>query len=1015
MWYRWRKAISVCTRGVAGRAGPCPRRLLLAILLAILLASGPTAAAWAQSLWSAKELMLTKWPPLILLGALGCFVVASWLHRCLLLPSPSSRSRPVARNRAPGDPPRAPPAISTGLGDLVLVLDQERTVRLHSQTASFPSPASSTEPVSRGLDELGLPETTVAELERAVSSILEDGTHGWRDGCADLTSNGRLLRAQLTPMRGLPGQTEAVAVVVRDVTQEMDAQEAQQGRSAFDRALTATAIAIHNLAATEQDAEMLRLLGRTGVFLGASRGYVTLIDGDNGRLARTLDWTAPGVAPLGSESRSMPQALFPGWMQTLREGRGICVRRVGDLPPSWALEWAILEARNVRSLIAAPLWDANRLLGFVGFEALGVERAWSEDDLRDVQTLADLWAAVHIRRARDAERALRDADYREAIDDIQEIVFRTDAAGRWIFLNAAWERVTGYTMRRSIGRRCLDFVHPADRALGLLPFRGLIRGDNGACRRQLRCVTQDGAVRWLEVYVRLRRDAHGEISGSVGTLTDITERRTAEEEIRQLAFFDALTGLPNRRLLVDRLRQALASSDRHRKHGALLFIDLDNFKGLNDTRGHETGDRLLEEAARRLRGAVRQSDTVARFGGDEFVVMLTDLSTSPRQAATEVAIAGEKIRDALAAPYNLAGGAFQCTSSIGATLFFDHQRPVDALLRQADTAMYKAKAAGRNTLRFHDPAAQVRHSAHAQQALDLPEALRRGELHLVYQPQLDDRGRILGAEALLRWRHPRRGTITAAELIPRAVGSGMILTLSRWALEHACVRLASWAADPDLAHLTLAVNVSQQQLKEPHFLTELVTILETTGADPRSLRLELPGQLYSDDLDLLAAKLHAIKAHGVGLALDDFGRSPGSLLELARLPLDQLKIDPSFTHGMLRDPKIAAVTRTILAIGQTLGLAVVAEGVERAEQRGRLLEVGCRGFQGYLFSRPVPRRILKAKVRDGCVIAGPGIAGNGDHQTIARRLPPGTGRPTVGSGAAGHGNDSPTDERSSND
>ena len=706
-------------------------------------------------------------------------------------------------------------------------------------------------------------------------------------------------------------------------------------------------------------------VGETLQWLGnrwrVQRAYQMLLDEEAGQLRRTREWTAAGVPPVSAGLRSMPAALLPAWLQWLRAGQTLRLNALDDLPENWTLERSVLQAQGVRAVMAVPLIDNGRLRGFIGLEMLDAARDWSDDDARRLRLVADVLAAADGRRRLDAARVASETRYREAIDDIQEVVFQADAQGRWTFLNPAWERITGCPAAKAIGRRALDFAHPEERHSALLQFKDLIRGQVGHCRHQLRCVTRDGDVRWLEAYVRLRRGPEGEVVGAFGTLMDITERKAAEEEIRQLAFFDPLTGLPNRRLLMDRLHQALSGSTRSRQHGAVLFIDLDNFKALNDTRGHHVGDLLLQQVAARLRGCVRQSDTVARLGGDEFVVMLTDLSAGAKQAAAQVATVGEKIRNALGMPYDLGGGLHHSTPSIGATVFFDHELSIEELLKRADVAMYQAKAAGRNALCFFEPPLQALHASRMRQARDLHSAFGLGQLNLLYQPQLDEHGRVTAAEALVRWRHPGRGTITAAELVPRAIEDGLILQLGQWVMEQACARLAAWAADPELAALSLAVNVSVQQLQAPRFVPDLLAILQATGADPRRLRLEMTERLFVEDLDALVTKLYALKGHGIGLALDDFGIGHGTLLGLRRLPVDQLKIDQSFVQGITGDPSNAAVARTIIAIGQTLGLAVVAEGVERHGQRRRLLDAGCRGFQGYLFSRPVPWQAFKAR------------------------------------------------------
>ena len=471
---------------------------------------------------------------------------------------------------------------------------------------------------------------------------------------------------------------------------------------------------------------------------------------------------------------------------------------------------------------------------------------------------------------------------------------------------------------------------------------------------------RQGSIFNLLVSVGPLVDLQGESLGCVVTLTDITQRKANEQQIEQLAFYDPLTRLPNRRLLLDRLHQVLVSSARSGRLGALLFIDLDNFKVLNDTLGHDIGDLLLEQVAQRLIGCVRAVDTVARLGGDEFVVMLEDLSDQAEDAAAQAQIVGAKILAALGQPYHLAGHHYhRSTPSLGATLISDHETTVDDLLKRADLAMYQAKAAGRNTLRFFDPAMQAMLETRTALETDLREGLQEGQFLLYYQPQVNGDTGLIGAEALVRWRHPRRGMVSPAEFIPLAEETGLILPLGQWVLETACAQLAAWAAQPQTAHLALAVNVSARQFHHPDFVRQVQEALNQHGADPHRLKLELTESLLLDNVEDTIAKMTMLKAQGVGFSLDDFGTGYSSLSYLKRLPLDQLKIDQSFIRDILIDPNDAVIARTIVALAQSLGLAVIAEGVETAAQRDFLIAHGCRAFQGYFYGRPGPVEALR--------------------------------------------------------
>jgi diguanylate cyclase (GGDEF)-like protein/PAS domain S-box-containing protein len=460
---------------------------------------------------------------------------------------------------------------------------------------------------------------------------------------------------------------------------------------------------------------------------------------------------------------------------------------------------------------------------------------------------------------------------------------------------------------------------------------------------------------WLQSRGRVvERDADGTPLRMLGTRMDISARKLAEAEIAHLAFYDGLTNLPNRRLLLDRLHHAIAKATRGLSYGAVLFVDLDNFKSLNDTMGHDMGDRLLEMVAFRLQEVTRETDTVARLGGDEFVILLEDLGGDQQQAMANAAGVAGKVLEALSRGYPLDGHELRSTPSIGVVLFGDEHHTINDLLRQADMAMYEAKAAGRATFRFFDPRMQVALDASASLEADLRYALIRRELQLHYQPVVDTAGRVTGVEALLRWLHPLRGLTGPADFIPQAEKSGLIVELGEWVLETACLQLVQWAAAVDTAHLSMAVNVSARQFRQAAFVEQVLQVLERTGADPRLLKLELTESMLLTDMDDVIAKMTTLKAHGVGFSLDDFGTGYSSLSYLKLLPIDQLKIDRSFVHDMLHTKHACSTVRAIITLAYSMDLDVVAEGVETREQWSALEAIGCTAFQGYLFGRAAP-------------------------------------------------------------
>ena len=452
----------------------------------------------------------------------------------------------------------------------------------------------------------------------------------------------------------------------------------------------------------------------------------------------------------------------------------------------------------------------------------------------------------------------------------------------------------------------------------------------------------------------------------LGWFYDITNLKAAEEKIRQLAFHDPLTRLPNRQLLLDRFQQALASCTRSGKNGALLFIDLDNFKSLNDTLGHIVGDLLLQQVAQRLIASVRQGDTVARLGGDEFVVMLDDLSEQPIEAAEQTEVIGGKILAALEQPYQLNTHEFRNSASVGAIIFSGNHQESEELLKQADIAMYQAKKSGRNTLRFFDPEMQEAIKSKVALEGELHKALECRQFQLHYQIQVDSSRRPVGAEALIRWKHPERGMISPSQFIPLAEEIGLILPIGRWVLDAACAQLKSWESDKAKQELSLAVNVSARQFHQADFVKQVQSVVQQYAINPNLLKLELTESLLLDDIKDTVITMNGLTKIGVRLSLDDFGTGYSSLQYLKLLPLNQIKIDQSFVRDIATDQNDAAIVQTIIAMAGTLGLGVIAEGVETEAQREFLDTRGCHEFQGYLFGKPMPIEEFEASLGLQC-------------------------------------------------
>ena len=705
--------------------------------------------------------------------------------------------------------------------------------------------------------------------------------------------------------------------------------------------------------------------------------------------AALIEERAEYVRALQVSEQRQSLALFGGdlglWDQDLRSGQLVvderwCAmigRRLSEVEPHADIWRSWLHPDDAPVVLA--LLDAHFMSDAVDYEAefrmqhvdghwvwirsrgRVVERAADGTPLRFTGTHTDITSRKRVEEALLAN----EERWKFALEGSGEGVWDWNYQTGEALFSPRWKRMIGYD-EGEIGNRFSEWssrVHPEDLHALKAAIQEHIQGRTAFAAMEYRMQCKDG--RWLWMLGRgmiVSRDAEGRPLRLVGTNADISERKAAADQIEYLAFYDSLTGLPNRRLMLDRLEQALSSSARHGRKGALMLLDMDDFKTLNDTLGHDVGDQFLIEVARRLHTSIGEGDTVARVGGDEFVLILEDLKddTLVAMQAEDVAV---KVLRAVSETYQLdlstdegrnGSHSYHCTSSLGITLFHGNAVSVEELMKRADTAMYQAKAAGRNAFRFFDPEMQAEVTARAMLDNDLREALRDGQFRLHYQPQVDDSGQWRGAEVLVRWQHPQRGMVPPFEFIPRAELSGLILPLGDWVLETACAQLMQWEISPELSHLTLAVNVSAGQFQQTDFVSRVLAIVARTGADPRKLKLELTESLLAENVEDIIAKMNALKAHGIGFSLDDFGTGYSSLSYLKRLPLDQLKIDQSFVRDVLIDHNDAVIARVIVALARSMGLNVIAEGVETEDQRKFLAANGCRFYQGYLFARPMP-------------------------------------------------------------
>lgn len=555
------------------------------------------------------------------------------------------------------------------------------------------------------------------------------------------------------------------------------------------------------------------------------------------------------------------------------------------------------------------------------------------------------------------ERAINESDqrFRQLADAMPYIVWSATHDGQIDYGNKTLMDLAGLEDVASITTEWLSFLHPDDVELTVAKWVECVNnGKPFACEyRVFRAADQ--CYRWHIASGMPILDDQGAIIKWYGTTMDIHDMKQAHEEISRMSFYDFLTQLPNRQLLTDRLAHAQALHFRSQRVGAVLLIDLDNFKCVNDTLGHDKGDLLLVQVAQRLVAQVTEKDTVARLGGDEFVIVLEDLSPSEDIAARAADRVARVVLTALQTVFDLSGYERHITPSIGIALFGKGQDLVDDIIKRADLAMYQAKTGGRNTICFFDQQIHTASLARAELDVQLRAAFQQDEFLLHYQPQVNELGDVVGLEALVRWRHPQRGMVSPGVFIPLAEETGLILPLGRWVLKSACEQLVTMRR----SEISMSVNVSALQFRQLNFVDEVLEIVRATGVNPAQLKIELTESLLVDDIDTAIMKMALLKEHAIEFSLDDFGTGYSSLSYLKRLPLRQLKIDQSFVQNLSTDPRDLAVVSAIITLGHTMGLSVIAEGVETAEQRETLAGLGCKTFQGYLFSRPLPSDDLK--------------------------------------------------------
>lgn len=677
--------------------------------------------------------------------------------------------------------------------------------------------------------------------------------------------------------------------------------------------------------------------------------------------ARIVDMPMAAITVTEDDIQIAPYAVG---MEGVEPGVYICSHTIKDdslviipdaaMDPRFSKMKVVTGPPHVRFYAGSPLISPKgQRLGTLAFMDR-VPRVLSSEQKEDIKTFANQ-VMVHLELQHQRE------ELRELAQHLQQAQ-RIASIGSWehwinedhLQLSDELYRLFGIAKTGFDGRLAsfLELVHAEDKGRVMEAYQQAVQG-KGVVAVECRIVKPDAKVGHFQIIGELFLDKNGK-PFLAGTTQEITRRKQDEAQIERLAFFDQLTRLPNRGFLLNRIEHVLAIRQRGDNNGAVLFIDLDNFKALNDSHGHAKGDELLQHVGRRLQTCVRHCDTVARFGGDEFVVLLEELGAIVVDAASHANHVAEKIIQEMNAPFVLQGLTYRITSSIGVALIHGENIDSGELLKRADMAMYQAKNEGRNTMRFYSPQLQREVNRRVLLEAEIRQAVADQAFELYYQPQVDKEERIIGVEALIRWNHPARGVILPREFIPISEELGLIMEIGRWTLEQGCRQLVEWSRRPSTMNLTLSVNISTRHFHHANFVEQVVKVLESTGADPNNLKIEITESLLIKDIEDAVSKMLALKAKGINFSLDDFGTGYSSLGYLKKLPLDQLKIDQSFVRDVLTDESDAVIAKAIVALGRSLGLSVIAEGVETEGQRDFLADNDCHDYQGYFYQKPLP-------------------------------------------------------------
>lgn len=736
------------------------------------------------------------------------------------------------------------------------------------------------------------------------------------------------------------------------------AERVLNGRIAFERLVGRISSDLILASPAELDLHLHRALGELGRFAEADRAYVFQVSEDGSLLDNTHEWCAEGVEPQIHKLQGLPFDDSLLFLRTIKQLAIVDYPSVAALPSEAEADRVLLGAQSIRSVLGVPMVVDGQVRGVIGLDAVRSERTWTDEDKTLMTLVGNAFSGVIERkRAHDGLQA-SEARYRSVVESVREVIFQLDGRGRWTFLNKAWADITGYALADSLGRHFLAHVHADHRDQHGEMIEQVLAGELESCTHAARYRCAGGGFRWLEMSARRAFDAQGRPAGLSGTLTDITQQKEHESRLEYIAHYDALTGLPNRVLLSDRMQRGMAQARRRGQQLALAYIDLDGFKAINDTLGHQAGDQLLAVVAARMKAALREGDSISRLGGDEFVALLLDL---PDVEACELLV--RRLLGAVSQAVQLAGQEVKVSASIGLTLYPQAEEvDADQLLRQADLAMYQAKLAGKNRYHLFDTAHDRSQRGRHQTLAAIRGALRTGEFRLLYQPKVNMRsGAVVGAEALIRWRHPRQGELEPGGFLPVVADHPLAVEIGDWVIEQALAQVAAWQHAG--LFLPVSVNVGARHLQAADFMPRLQAALARhPDLGPGALELEVLETSALESIAQVTRIVEACARIGVSFALDDFGTGYSSLAYLKRLPAARLKIDQLFVRGMVEDAEDLAILKAIMGLADAFKREVIAEGVEEVEHGSLLLQLGCEVAQGYGIARPMPAEEIPAWV-----------------------------------------------------